>query len=102
MRYMKKTLGLLAAAPLAVLVGCGEMEEPPQPAGEPGMEQQQQDWLPPTEEAPPPEGGMRNPPAEEGEGGMGTPRPPEGDMPEPRDGEGSMGSESPEGASDDR
>jgi len=86
MRHMKKTLGLLAAVPLALLVGCGEMDDQFEPADEPGMEQQQEQWLPPTEEAPPPDGSMEAPPAE-GDGmgapppedGMGGARSPEGD-----------------------
>lgn len=85
MRHVKKTMGLLASAPLALLVSCAEVDEPFQPADEPGMEQQQEEWLPPTEEAPPPDGSMEAPPPE-GDG-MGA-RPPEGGMGGPRSSEG--------------
>ncbi|AHE99825.1 hypothetical protein [Thioalkalivibrio paradoxus] len=99
MRHVKMTLVLLAAAPLALLVGCAEMEEP-FPAEEPGMEQQQEGtWGAPPEEAPPPERGMGAPPAE-GEG-MGAP-PPEGRMPAPPDSDGAMQPEPPAGAPGDR
>lgn len=108
MRHVKKTLGLLAAAPLALLVGCAEVDEPFEPADEPGMEQQQEEWLPPTEQAPPPDESMEAPPAEgDGmgaptpEGGMGTPRAPEGDMQMSPD-EDAMEPESPAGTPDDR
>ncbi len=102
MKPLKKFVGLTAVAvPLALLVGCGDMDEPFEPADQPDMqqqEQQQQDWLPPTEEAPPPEGGMEAPPAEDG---MGAPRSPEGDMPAASD-TGDAMPEAPDEANDNR
>jgi hypothetical protein len=84
MKHTKKTLGLLTAAPLALLVGCGdsgpEMGEPFEPSDQPEMEQQEGMGAPPPPPAndgagaPPPEGGMGTPPPE---GGMDAP--PEGD-----------------------
>ncbi len=108
MRHAWKTLGLLIAAPLALMVGCADVEEPFGPADEPGMERQQEGtWGTTPEEARPPEGGMQAPPAEQG--GMGAPPPegalpgaPDGAMPAPPDAEGAMDYTSPEGAPDAR
>ncbi|TVQ72586.1 MAG: hypothetical protein EA372_07265 [Chromatiaceae bacterium] len=111
MRHVKKTLGVLAAVPLALLVGCGdpgpEMEEQFEPTDQPDMEQQEGMGAPPDDGmgAPPPDDGMGAPPADDG---MGAPPPDDGmGAPPPDDGmgappEGDMDMEAPEGDDQDR